>query len=80
MSNERQPQVLDLEKIVRTKAGKKSKYIPGFVIRWFERFVHLDFINKFLKEGCTAGRPVLQIAPPQKRKCTAVKNQIIRRR
>ena len=51
MSNERQPQVLDLEKIVRTKAGKKSKYIPGFVIRWFERFVHLDFINKFLKEG-----------------------------
>ena len=51
MSNERQPQILDLEKIVRSKAGKKAKYIPGFVIRWFERFVHLDFINEYLKEG-----------------------------
>ena len=51
MSDERQPQILDLEKIVRSKAGKKAKYIPGFVIRWFERFVHLDFINEYLKEG-----------------------------
>lgn len=51
MNNDRQPQILDLEKIVRSKAGKKSRYIPGFVIRWFERFVHLDFINGYLKEG-----------------------------
>lgn len=51
MSSDRQPQILDLEKIVRSKAGKNGRYIPGFVIRWFEKFIHLDFINEYLKEG-----------------------------
>lgn len=47
----RQPQVLDIEKIVKSKAGKKAKYIPKFVINWFKRFIHIDFINEYLKEG-----------------------------
>ena len=51
MSSTRQPQILDLGKIVKAKAGKKAKYIPNFLIRWFEKFVHLDFINEYLKEG-----------------------------
>ena len=51
MSSTRQPQILDLGKIVKAKAGKKAKYIPNFLIRWFEKFVHLDFINGYLKEG-----------------------------
>ncbi len=48
---ERQPQVLDLEKIIRTRAGSKSKYIPQFVINWFTKAAHQDFINGYLKEG-----------------------------
>lgn len=48
---ERQPQILDLEQVIRSKAGDKARYIPKFVIRWFKNFMHLDFINEYLKEG-----------------------------
>lgn len=51
MTSNREPQVLDIEKVIKSKAGKKARYIPKFLIRWFEKFVHLDFINEFLKEG-----------------------------
>ena len=51
MSTERQPQVLDISKVVAAKAGKNAKYIPKWLIRWFEKFMHLDFINGYLKEG-----------------------------
>lgn len=47
----RQPQVLDIEKIIKSKAGKKAEYIPKFVINWFKKFIHIDFINEYLKEG-----------------------------
>ena len=47
----RDPQILDIEKIILSRAGEKGKYIPKFIIRWFERFMHLDYINGFLKEG-----------------------------
>ncbi|MBE6232203.1 MAG: glycerol acyltransferase [Bacteroidales bacterium] len=48
---ERQPQILDLEQVIRSKAGSKAKYIPKFLIRWFGNFMHLDYINGYLKEG-----------------------------
>ena len=47
----RQPQILDLEAVIVARAGKKAKYIPKFLIRWFTRFAHLDYINGYLKEG-----------------------------
>lgn len=47
----RQPQILDLEKVIESKAGKKAKKIPKFVIKWFRNFMHLDYINGYLKEG-----------------------------
>lgn len=49
--SERQPQILDIEQVIKAKAGKKAKRIPKFLIRWFKKFVHIDFINEFLKEG-----------------------------
>ena len=49
--SERQPQILDIEQVIKAKAGKKAKYIPRFVINWFKKFMHLDFINGYLKEG-----------------------------
>lgn len=48
---ERQPQVLDLEQIIRSRAGKKAKYIPQFLINWFKKAAHQDYINEYLKEG-----------------------------
>ena len=49
--NERQPQILDIEQVIKSKAGKKAKYIPKFVINWFKNFMNLDYINDYLKEG-----------------------------
>lgn len=51
MLETRQPQILDIRQVIISKAGKKARYIPGFLIRWFEKFIHLEFINTFLKEG-----------------------------
>lgn len=48
---ERQPQILDLEQIIRSRAGSKAKYIPQFLINWFKRMAHQDYINGYLKEG-----------------------------
>ena len=48
---ERQPQILDIEQVIKAKAGKKAKRIPKFVIKWFKKFIHIDFINEYLKEG-----------------------------
>lgn len=47
----RQPQKLDLEQIIRSRAGSKAKYIPQFLINWLTRIAHQDFINGYLKEG-----------------------------
>ena len=46
---ERQPQILDIEKVIESKAGDKAGRIPKFLINWFKRFMHIDFINEYLK-------------------------------
>lgn len=48
---ERQPQVLDLEQIIKARAGKKARFIPQFLINWFKKAAHQDYINGYLKEG-----------------------------
>ena len=45
--SERQPQILDLEQVIESKAGEKAKYIPRFLVNWFKDFMHLDYINNF---------------------------------
>ena len=42
---------IDIDKIVRERAGKKAKWIPRWFTRWLEAFVHQDFINEFLRQG-----------------------------
>ncbi|MBR4298664.1 MAG: glycerol acyltransferase [Bacteroidales bacterium] len=49
--SERDPQILDIEAIIKARAGKKGRYIPKFLINWFKNFMHLDFINEYLKQG-----------------------------
>ena len=43
--------LIDLDRIVRSRAGAKAKYIPGFVVGWLKRLIHQDFINEYLKRG-----------------------------
>ena len=49
--SERQPQILDIEQVIKSKAGKNAKFIPKFLINWFKNFMHLDYITGYLKEG-----------------------------
>ena len=46
---------IDIDEIVRTKAGKKAKYIPGFLISWLKRTIHQEEVNRFLT-GRAAGK------------------------
>ena len=39
---------IDIENIIRQKAGRKSRYVPGFVIRMLKRIIHQDEVNSFL--------------------------------
>lgn len=45
--------LIDLDRIVRSRAGTKAKYIPHFVVNGLKRLIHQDFINAYLKEGYT---------------------------
>ena len=46
--SEHDEMTIDLERIVRQRAGKS---VPGFVIRWLKRVIHEDFINEFLRNA-----------------------------
>ena len=41
--------LIDVEKILKQKVGKKFKYIPGFLISYLKRIVHQDELNVFLR-------------------------------
>lgn len=42
---------IDLDKIVRERAGRKAKFVPRFLINALKRFIHQDFINGYLRKG-----------------------------
>ncbi len=53
-------ELLDVEKIVRDKAGKKARYIPRFVINYLKKIAHEDELNEFFsKIGDIEGVPWL---------------------
>ena len=43
--------LIDIEHILKQKAGKKYKYIPSFLVSYLKRIVHQDELNVFLKES-----------------------------
>lgn len=42
---------IDVERILKQKAGKKYKYIPGFLVSYLKRIVHQDELNVFLQSS-----------------------------
>ncbi len=42
---------INIDSIVRARAGRRARWIPRFATRWLERFIHQDFINTFLSRG-----------------------------
>lgn len=43
--------LIDIDKILREKAPKQSKYIPKFVVSYLKRIVHQEELNLFLRES-----------------------------
>jgi putative hemolysin len=41
--------LIDIEKVVKEKAGEKAKYVPRFVYAYLKHIIHQDEINDFLK-------------------------------
>lgn len=50
-STETSELAIDLEQIIRSRAGKLGRWIPTCLINWLKRFIHQDFINEFLVRG-----------------------------
>ena len=42
---------IDIEAIVKARAGKRAKYIPRFVYAALRRLIHEDYINGYLRQG-----------------------------
>lgn len=43
--------LIDLEEIVKSRAGSKAKFIPSFLINGLKKLIHQDFINAYLERG-----------------------------
>ncbi len=41
--------LIDIDEVVRIKAGKKYKYFPKFVINTIKKIVHEEFLNNYIK-------------------------------
>ena len=39
---------IDVEAIIRSKAGSKYKYFPRFVINWLKKILHQEEVNRYL--------------------------------
>ncbi len=44
---------IDIEAVVRSRMGKKARYVPNFVFAWLRRLIHEDFINAYLQQQRT---------------------------
>ena len=61
MQAEKAPFQIDVDEILRSKAGEKAKRIPHFVVSWLKRRLHQDQVNDFLqKAGDQEGVPWLK--------------------
>ena len=53
--------LIDIDKILKEKAGKKAKYVPRFLVSYLKHIVHQDEINEFLTDvKGKAGVPFLK--------------------
>ena len=51
---------IDIDEIVRGKAGAKARFVPRFVLSWLKRIIHQNEVNEFiLREGAKQGMPWL---------------------
>ena len=39
---------IDIEAILKSKAGDKAKYVPRFFVSYLKKIIHQDEVNSFL--------------------------------
>ena len=49
MQPDKAPFQIDIDEILRSKAGPKAKRIPRFIVAWLKRRLHQDQLNDFLR-------------------------------
>lgn len=49
--NEITRHTIDIDKILRDKLDSKSRYVPGFLVKWLKRIIHQDQVNDFIWEN-----------------------------
>lgn len=49
MQSDKAPFQIDIDEILRSKAGPKAKRIPRFIVAWLKRRLHQDQVNDFLR-------------------------------
>ena len=42
---------IDIRRVLKDKLGSKARFVPSFVVKWLEKIIHQDEINKFLWES-----------------------------
>src|SRR3712207_6344658 len=42
---------IDIDEILKSKMGRKARYVPRFVVSWLKHIVHEDEVNRFLWES-----------------------------
>lgn len=47
MSNEIE-KTIDLDKIIASKMGSRSRYVPEFLVSWLKKTIHEDEVNRYL--------------------------------
>lgn len=42
---------IDIDDILKSKMGRKVRYVPRFLVSWLKRLIHQDEVNRFLWES-----------------------------
>lgn len=42
-------QKIDIETLIASKMGNKSRYVPGILVKWLKKILHQDEVNYFLE-------------------------------
>lgn len=48
MTGESIEKTIDIENVLRSKMGRRARYVPHFLVRWLRRIIHEDEVNAFL--------------------------------
>lgn len=49
--NQTAEKTIDIDKVLKSKMGKKAKWVPSPLVAWLKRIIHQDQVNDFLWES-----------------------------